>query len=128
MTVLLYFVAALLTTGLCGCGDGSVSPHPVDAEVARETLHTVLEGWKSGVELDAWREQHADITVQDMDWHFGNKLQAFTILSGARAVDANLRCDVQLIILDPQGNKSQKTVTYLVGTSPRTTVFREMIP
>lgn len=121
-------LSAMVALMVPGCGASSGSPHPVDPDTAADTLLTVLDGWKSGMALDAWRAQHSDITVQDMDWHFGLTLSDYEVLDGARAVDANLHCDVRLMLRDEQGTATRKTVTYLVSTSPRKTVFRQMIP
>ncbi len=121
--VLLAFAA-----GICGCGSGSGSPHPVEPTLARQTLTTVLEGWKEQPSLERWREQHTDIVVQDMDWLMGNQLTSFEVLDEGRAVDANLHCEVRLTLVDSNQKSTKKTVTYLVGTSPKLTVFRQIIP
>jgi len=113
---------------LSGCGSGPGSPHPVEPTVARHTLTTVLEGWKTEPSLERWREQHTDIVVQDMDWLTGHQLTSFEVLNEGRAVDANLHCDVRLTLVDSNQQSTKKTVTYLVGTSPKLTVFRQILP
>ncbi|MEZ6132228.1 MAG: hypothetical protein R3C59_26505 [Planctomycetaceae bacterium] len=121
-------VLLAVAVGICGCGGGSGSPHPVEPTLARQTLTTVLEGWKEQPSLERWREQHTDIVVQDMDWLMGNQLTSFEVLEEGRAVDANLHCDVRLTLVDANRKSTEKTVTYLVGTSPKLTVFRQIIP
>ncbi|MEZ6062110.1 MAG: hypothetical protein R3C19_17360 [Planctomycetaceae bacterium] len=88
----------------------------------------MLEGWKEEPSLERWRTQHTDIVVQDMDWLMGHRLTSFVLLDEGRAVDANLHCDVRLTLVDSDNKSTEKTVTYLVGTSPKLTVFRQIIP
>lgn len=121
-------VLLTVVVGICGCGSGSGSPHPVEPTLARQTLTTVLEGWKEQPSLATWREQHTDIVVQDMDWLMGRQLTSFEVLEEGRAVDANLHCEVRLTLVDSNHKSTEKTVTYLVGTSPKLTVFRQINP
>jgi len=112
----------------CGCGGQGGSPHPVDPELARQTLRKVLESWQAGDSIDSWQKQSPPVVVQDMDWISGHSLEAFEILDDGEPVDANLHAKVRLtLVSDKSGGASDKTVTYLVSTSPRLTVFREMM-
>ena len=52
----------------------------------------------------------------------------FEILEGGKPVDSNLYAQVKLKLRDAAGSESEKTVTYVVGTSPKLTVFRQMFP
>jgi hypothetical protein len=117
---------AALAAG-CGSGTGQ-SPHPVQPDLARNTLQEVLQSWKDGETIDSWREHDPQVVVQDLDWMAGRKLQNFEILDGDEAVDANLHCQVRLTLNDPDARQAEQTVTYLVTTSPKLTVFREIIP
>lgn len=119
-------VAAALAAG-CGSETGQ-SPYPVQPELARDTLQEVLQSWKDGETIDSWREHDPQVVVQDLDWMAGRKLQDFEILDGGEAVDANLHCQVRLTLNDPDAHQAEQTVTYLVSTSPKLTVFREIIP
>lgn len=68
------------------------------------------------------------VVVQDMDWISGHSLEAFEILDDAEPVDANLHAKVRLTLGSKEsGGESEKTVTYLVSTSPKLTVFRQMM-
>ena len=40
--------------------------------------------------------------------------------------NANLRIPVKLTLRTPQGREIQKAVSYVVGTSPALTVFRDL--
>ncbi|MCE9529057.1 MAG: hypothetical protein K8R36_23665, partial [Planctomycetales bacterium] len=71
------------------------------------------------------QEQDPPIIVQDFDWLGGAKLVAFEILDDDKPVDANLVAKVKLTLKDKAGAQTEKTVTYLVGTAPKMTVFRD---
>lgn len=104
------------------------SPHPVDADLARQTLHQVLESWQAGESIESWQEQSPPVVVQDMDWIAGNSLKAFEILDDGKSIDANLHAKVRLTLASNESSDaSEKTVTYLVSTSPHLTVFRQMM-
>ncbi len=118
--------AVLLVLASCGCGPKySPEAHRVDPAQARSTLEAVLNGWQQGETPDAWQQKTPAVVVQDMEWKSGAKLSAFEILS-TEAIDANLHCEVKLTLEDPQKGKVERTVKYLVGTSPVLTVFRGM--
>ncbi|MFO1095048.1 MAG: hypothetical protein U0992_17340 [Planctomycetaceae bacterium] len=118
--------AALLCALLaaCSCG-GHYSPaaHRVDPERARRTLEAVLDSWKAGATPGSWQQQSPSVVVQDMDWQGGAQLMEFEITT-TEAIDANLHCTTILTMTDSQQRTNQRTVTYLVGTSPTLTVFR----
>jgi hypothetical protein len=65
--------------------------------------------------------------IQDFDWMGGAKLTSYEILT-TKAIDANLHCEVKLSLTGAQNGGSEKTVTYLVSTSPVLTVFRAAAP
>jgi hypothetical protein len=105
-----------------GCG----SKHAVQPDLAVTTLRTALEGWRSGKTPEAMQQVVPAIVVQDLDWTGGAKLKEFQILDGGKPVDANLYAQVKLKLIDASGGESEKTVTYVVGTSPKLTVFRDL--
>jgi hypothetical protein len=96
-------------------------PHRVDPGDA-EPLK-LSQSWKAGATPDSWQQQTPAVVVQDMDWKGGAKLTEFEIV-GTEAVDANLHCQTSLTMTDLQQKTIERTVTYLVGTSPTLTVFR----
>ncbi len=70
------------------------------------------------------------MTVQDFDWAAGARLVDYQVIDDGKAYDANLRVQVKLTLNGPgksQGKAAEKTVWYLVGTSPSVTVFRDML-
>ncbi len=99
---------------------------PVNVSLAQESLRKVLESWKNGEDPSALRQGSPGITVQDLDWKSGYRLTDYEIIGEGKYDDANLRCPVKLKLLDPQGKEVTREVTYMVGTDPSITVFREM--
>jgi hypothetical protein len=70
------------------------------------------------------------MTVQDFEWAAGAKLLEYQLIDDGKAYDANLRVQVRLTVSRPGNEKAkqtEKTVWYLVGTSPSVTVFRDML-
>jgi hypothetical protein len=71
--------------------------------------------------------------VQDLEWSSGAKLLEYQLVDDGKAYDANLRIQVKLspagadAKVAPATKKTEKTVWYLVGTSPKVTVFRDML-
>lgn len=128
------FVAGLchlLALSLCGfvtsgCGSGLQSA-PVDADTALETLERVMESWKQGDTAESLKEQSPSVVVQDVDWTSGMKLLGYEIADDGKESGANLIARVKLTLADKQGAETEKTVTYVVGTAPVLTVFRDLL-
>jgi hypothetical protein len=98
----------------------------VNVQLAKDSLHKTLESWKKGDDQAALKMESPSITVQDLDWKSGYKLLDYEIIGDGKYDDANLLCPVKLKLVDPQGNEVTRQVTYMVGTDPIITVFREM--
>lgn len=108
-----------------GCAETSA---PVNSGKARDSLKTVLDSWKSGGTIESLKNGSPSIIVQDMDWDAGSQLVSYQILSEGKDDDANLRIPVKLSLRDPSGKQTEKSVSYVVSTSPAITVFREFKP
>ena len=120
MTTLIF---SLLSIAFSGCG--SKSPvHPVDSSKAREALKTVLEGWKKGDSIESLKGA-SSITVQDLDWIGGAKLVSYELGGEGEARDSNLKVPVRLTLKNKAGKDVNKSVSYLITTSPEITVFRD---
>lgn len=109
-----------------GCGR-SGTPYPVKTDVAQKTLVSTMESWKEGKTPDSLQKASPSVVVQDMEWASGAKLLAYEVLDGAKAVDANLIAKVKLKLTNASGKEMEKTVTYVVGTAPKLTVFRDIM-
>jgi hypothetical protein len=112
---------------LLAAGCGGPVPETVDPDLGMQTLKSTLEQWKQGTTPDALAKQTPEVIVQDMDWSSGLKLVAFETLDSGQVVDANLRIRVKLTTLDQKDKTQEKTVSYVVTTRPKLTVFRDML-
>lgn len=117
---------AWLLFASAGCGAGRKLP-PVNAEKAREALRVVLSSWKEGKSPEQLRAGSPAIIVQDFDWFAGCQLVSYEIAEADYADEGNLHCPVRLRLKRADGTEADKDVTYLITTSPVTTVFREVM-
>lgn len=115
-------LAAILAATLPGCSSGSANA--VQPDRARAALETALNAWKQGQSLEQFGGSDGAMVVQDLDWLAGAKLVDYQLVDDGRPADANLRVDVKLT-LQKKGKPVEKTVRYLVTTSPAVTVFRD---
>jgi len=84
-----------------------------------------MEAWKSGKTPDDMPSGDPPIIVQDFDWMQGKKLTNYVINPQDAETGANLTSQVTLHLEDKEGNAEEKTVYYVVGTSPKFSVFRD---
>ncbi len=108
-----------------GCTDAPRAA-AVDSSKAREALQTTLEGWKNGKKPEDLKTGPMAITAQDLDWLAGYSLVSYQVVDEGKNDDANLRIPVELKLRDPAGKEVSKRVSYVVGTNPSVTVFREL--
>jgi len=109
-----------------GCSGEGRRAAPVDPPRARDALRTALDGWKKGDKPNALQSASPPIVVQDFDWMAGQALLGYEVLGDGKDDDANLRIPVRLTLGDKNGREVKKDASYIVGTSPSLTVFREM--
>ena len=109
-----------------GCAGRQQIAKPVNPEEARQTLSAVLADWAKGGKPEAWLRQSPQVVIQDRDWSSGLKLKTFEILGSGEPRDANLFCQVKLVLENASQQDFEQTVTYCVGTDPALTVFRAM--
>lgn len=112
---------AVVIAAIGGCGDKPVAA-PVNPEKARAALRTTLDAWKAGRTIESLAKDDPPIVAQDFDWMAGVKLDNYEVQGDGTPQDANLRIPVKLSLK----GKGQKTVTYIVGTDIKLTVFRSM--
>jgi hypothetical protein len=122
---LLVFSCFCATLVLAGCSRQQEAAN-VNVQLAKDCLLKTMESWKKGEDFVALKQASPSITVQDLDWKAGYKLLHYEIIGDGKYDDANLLCPVKLKLLDPQGKEVTRQVTYMVGTDPVITVFREM--
>jgi hypothetical protein len=125
-------LAALATLLLPGCSNSSTA-HAVNVPQARDALKIALDEWKKGETIKAVQTSSTPLIVQDLDWSSGAKLIDYEILGDGQPEDASLRLRVKLTMNGGpaagknQGKAAEKSVWYLVTTSPKVTVFRDML-
>jgi hypothetical protein len=115
-------LAMLVAASIAGCSGGVANP--VDPNRALDALKTALDHWKSGGDPLAMPTSSTPMTVQDLEWQSGAKLVDYQVLGEGVPADANLRVKVKLTLAG-KGKNAEKTVNYLVTTSPAVTVFRD---
>ena len=124
-------LVVLATLLLPGCSNSSVA-NPVDVPQARDALKIALDAWKKGETSQSLASSSTPMTVQDFEWDTGAKLIDYQLVDDGRADGPNLRIQVKLTTIgEPvKGKKeakpAEKKASYVVGTSPRLTVFRDM--
>ncbi len=121
---LLAALAAIVAMALPGCSASSA--HSVQPDRARVALESALDAWKQGQSPEAFERSGSSMVVQDLDWSAGAKLVGHQILDDGEPADANLRINVKLT-LEKKGKPVEKTVRYLVTTSPSVTIFRDVM-
>jgi hypothetical protein len=120
---------ALAALPLAGCW-GPGQARAVDAPRAREALKIALDHWKNGQDPKSLASSGTPMTAQDYEWTSGAKLLNYEIVDDGKEEDANLRVQVKLTLSQPgkdKGKPVEKKAWYVVGTSPSTTVFRDIM-
>jgi hypothetical protein len=117
---------------LPGCSTTS-SANPVNESQARDALKFALDAWKKGETSQSLASSSTPMTVQDFEWDTGAKLIDYQLLGDGWADGPNLRIEVKITITgEPVKGKNEakpaeKKASFVVGTSPRLTVFRDMM-
>jgi hypothetical protein len=112
----------LLCVVLAGCSGGEGRTLALDQDAAREACKEFLNAWKSGEKSD---DLQPAIIGKDEDWSAGAKLLEYELLPNEMDGGSNLHIPVRLTLKNAQGSESKLDVTYIVGTSPKVTVFRD---
>jgi hypothetical protein len=115
---------ALAAALLPGCS-GSRRMSPADPSRAREALTATLDCWKRGESPASLTAAAPPIAAQDLDWLAGAKLESYEVAGEGKTLDAYLRFPVKLSLQTRDGQKAEKAVNYLVGTSPSLVVYRD---
>ncbi|HUY89487.1 MAG TPA: hypothetical protein VMV10_12200 [Pirellulales bacterium] len=98
---------------------------PAEADVARRSLDAALASWKAGEQSADLARRTPPIVMGDFAWESGRKLADYRIPEAARNDGANLHYLVELTLSDSQGGSNKQEVSYVVGTDPTITIFRD---
>jgi hypothetical protein len=122
-------LVALAALPMAGCS-GYSQARPVDAPRAREALKIALDHWKNGEDPKSLESSSTPMVAQDFEWAQGAKLIDYQIVDDGKEEDVNLRVQVKLTLANPgkdKGKPIEKKASYVVGTSPSVTVFRDIM-
>ena len=115
------FVAFCLV--ILGCSPSRPAPTQVDEATA--LLQKCLDCWKRGVTVAEMRKLTPPIYVADDMWMGGFKLTEFNFAGTGEPFGTNVRFEVAIKGTSPNGGLVQRTVKYLVATTPAKSVARD---
>jgi hypothetical protein len=111
---------------LSGCSSSSRA-NPVNPSLARESLKVALDHWKKGEDPTSLQSSATPMVAKDYEWDSGAKLLDYQVLD-EREEGVNLRVQVKITLSEQGKGKSvEKKASYVVGTSPSVTVFRDIM-
>jgi hypothetical protein len=122
----------LFVSACSGLGQASA----VDVPQARDALKAAMEQWKSGGDLKSVEVSGTKVAAQDPEWAAGAKLIDYQILDEGKSEGVNLRIAVKLTLSNVNNDKDkgkgtgkpvEKKASYVVGTSPSVTVYRDVM-
>ncbi len=116
-------LCGLLIVG--GCDDRPTKPVPLDKQVAKDSFKAFLDAWQAGEQQSALKQKTPEIIGGDPDWEAGAKLVSYKLIEMERDDGANLHPTAELVLQTAEGRQPPQKITYVVGTSPKITVFRE---
>ena len=106
-----------------GCSGQPAPPAPSDPASAKEALAKVLESWKAGDTLDAFKAANPTITPVNRPWQQGQKLLEYTVDDGSQMNGYDVQFTVRETLAEG-GKKGGGKVTYNVSTTPKLVVVR----
>lgn len=112
-------VLGLIVGGGCSRGARSLK---LEQDVAKQSLGAFLDAWKQGQSVEALQSRTPPIIGRDSDWDAKRKLVSYALVREFND-GTNLHFTVNLV-LDAEGRPAVPA-TYIVGTSPAITVFRD---
>lgn len=120
----LLVVVASAALILPGCGRVNARRLSLDKSLATRSLDEFLGAWKQGESATRLEGQSPPIIGRDPDWDRGAVLVEYKVVEPTDD-GTNVHVPVQLVLKTTEGPQVKETVTYVVGTSPKITVFRE---
>ncbi len=109
---------------LAGCGPRG-DRHALDRDVAVRSLTRFFDEWKAGGTAASLQAGDPAVVGKDPDWDAGRKLDSWTLVDSSFSDGVNLHAVVRLKLASGAGDSREREITYLVGTSPVITIFRD---
>lgn len=114
--------AALLLGLLAGCGPEL--PPAVDPGDAGRYLSGALDAWKTGESHDALAQKEPPVVFTEPLWKEGVQLLSYE-LGEVQLHGRQGRCTVKLTLQNKDGKQYQRSIGYLIDTTPRVVITRE---
>lgn len=115
--------AACLLLQLAGCGQPTAATS--DVEQATALITQTLDDWKAGATLDQQRTKSPPVYVAEELWLNGAKLKDYQLTEPGEVFGTNVRFKVTLQCAEKSGATKDRTLKYLVTTTPARTIARE---
>jgi hypothetical protein len=117
-------VVTLVLIGALGCS-GAPKVSDSDPAQAKEIANRILESWKSGGSMDSLKKQSPPIFAMIDLWKDGCSLDSYEIMGDGEMLGPNVRLQVRFQCKDKAGKKVDRTINYLVTTTPAITFIKE---
>lgn len=114
----------IVLSSVIGCSSApSVSSS--DPNKAKEVAKTILDAWKNGETMESLKQKTPPMFAVIDLWKDGCSLTSYEFVGDGEMVGPNVRFQVRFICQDKAGKKVDKTIKYLVTTTPAITFIKE---
>jgi hypothetical protein len=114
----------IVLLSILGC-TGAPSVSNSDPTKAKEIAITILDAWKEGETMESLKQKTPPMFAVIDLWKDGSKLNSYEIIGEGEMVGPNIRFQVRFNCQDKAGKKVDKTIKYLVTTTPAITFIKE---
>ncbi|MFN7292742.1 MAG: hypothetical protein ACK5YR_20440 [Pirellula sp.] len=114
----------IVLLSILGC-TGAPSVSNSDPTKAKEIAITILDAWKQGETMESLKQKTPPMFAVIDLWKDGSKLNSYEIIGEGEMVGPNIRFQVRFNCQDKAGKKVDKTIKYLVTTTPAITFIKE---
>ena len=96
-----------------------------DPAKAKEIAITILDAWKNGESMEALKQKTPPMFAVIDLWKDGCKLTSYEFVGDSEMVGPNVRLNVRFSCQNKAGKNVDKTIKYLVTTTPAITFIKE---
>ena len=107
---------------LAGCG--RTIDDPVNPDQAQAALQNALEAWQQGEPYGALPQRKPPVYFNEPEWRAGKKLVSFDI-GKVELMGRQGRASVKLVLRDAANKDTERTISYLIDTTPQVVIVRE---